>query len=303
MVHPSLRIPSFEQVQAEIERRHRAKIIGSLEEFSKAHGVVPAEHHRVLISELEAIERGECDILLIEMPPGSAKSTYVNFLFPAWAMARHPGWHVLTCSHSTELAERWGRRTRNLVMAEAGVLGVALSGDSQAAGRWALTSGAEYYAAGVGVGIMGFRADLGIIDDPFGSRADAESKRIRDRVWEWYLNDFLSRLKPNARQVIMHQRFHEDDLDGRLVRHLDEIGKAYRRLTIRAESVGPGDDPLGREAGALLWDDPSGYNYGKFLRDRKAELVRRPPLLVRPLSARAGPRQRNIFQIRMAIPC
>ena len=202
----------------------------------------------MLIGELEAIERGDSDLLLIEMPPGSAKSTYVNYLFSAWVLARNAAWQVLTCSHSTELAERWGRKTRNLVSEAQRTLGYSLSGDSSAAYRWATSGGGEYYAAGVGVGIMGFRGDLGIIDDPFGSREDAESKRIRDRVWEWYLNDFSSRLKPEARRVIMHQRFHEDDLAGRLVALCERIGKPYRRLKIRAESIGEGDDPLRRPA-------------------------------------------------------
>jgi predicted phage terminase large subunit-like protein len=121
---------------------------------------------------------------------------------------------------------------------------------------------------------MGFRADLGIIDDPFGSREDAESKRVRDSRWEWYTNDFSSRLRPGARQVIMHQRFHEDDLAGRTVQRLDAIGRPYKRLKIRAEATD--DDPLGRAPGQMLWDDPSGYDYGRFLRDRKEELSSDP---------------------------
>jgi hypothetical protein len=32
-----------------------------------------------------------------------------------------------------------------------------------------------------------------------------------------------------------------------------------------------GRDPLGREPGELLWDDPEGYNYGAFLRARQRE--------------------------------
>ena len=203
------------------------------------------------------------------MPPGSAKSTYVNWLFPAAYVARNPGHHVLTASHSSELAERWGRRTRNLLQASGPLLGTSVSSDSGAAYRWSTTKGCEYYAVGVGVGIMGFRADLGIIDDPFGSREDAESKRIRDKIWEWYVNDFSSRLKPGAKRVIMHQRFHEDDLAGRIVKQLDAIGKPYRRLKIRAQATE--DDPLGRAPGQMLWDDPNGYDYGRFLRDRKRE--------------------------------
>jgi len=241
----------------------------SLTEFARSQGLEPAPHHQLLIDELEKLESGENDFLLVEMPPGSAKSTYVNWLFPAWHVARNKGTNVLTASHSSELAERWGRRTRNLLQASSNLLAVNVSADSGAAYRWATTAGCEYYAVGVGVGIMGFRADLGIIDDPFGSREDAESKRIRDKIWEWYVNDFSSRLKPGAKRVIMHQRFHEDDLAGRVVKQLDALGRPYRRLKIRAEAVD--EDILGRKPGEFLWDDPTGYDYGRFLRDRKLE--------------------------------
>ena len=241
----------------------------SLTEFAISQGLEPAPHHQLLIDELERLEHGENDFLLVEMPPGSAKSTYVNWLFPAWHVARNKGTNVLTASHSSELAERWGRRTRNLLQASSNLLAVSVSADSGAAYRWATTAGCEYYAVGVGVGIMGFRADLGIIDDPFGSREDAESKRIRDKIWEWYVNDFSSRLKPGAKRVIMHQRFHEDDLAGRVAKQMEALGRPYRRLKIRAEAVE--DDPLGRKPGEFLWDDPTGYDYGRFLRDRKLE--------------------------------
>jgi predicted phage terminase large subunit-like protein len=252
----------------------RRSVRQSLTEFARSEGFEPAAHHRLLIRELEALERGEFDFLLVEMPPGSAKSTYVNWLFPAWYLCRNPGCNVLSASHSSELAERWGRRTRNLVSTASLVLGLGLSADSTAAYRWGTTNGCEYYAVGVGVGIMGFRADLGIIDDPFGSREDAESRKVREARWEWYLNDFCSRLKPGARRVIMHQRFHEEDLAGRLVKHMEAIGRPVRRLKIRAEATE--DDELGREPGNMLWDDPKGYDYGRFLRDRKAELAGDP---------------------------
>jgi predicted phage terminase large subunit-like protein len=223
----------------------------------------------LLIAELEALERGDFDTLIVEMPPGSAKSTYVNWLFPAWFLARRPDLNVLTASHSSELAERWGRKTRNLISSSSSVLGLSLAGDSTAAYRWATTKGGEYYAVGVGVGIAGFRADLGIIDDPFGSREDAESRKIRENRWSWYIDDFSSRLKPGARRVIMHTRWHDDDLAGKVKRQLEALGRSPRVLTLPAEAQG--NDPLGRAQGEFLWDDPGGYNYGAFLRTRKEE--------------------------------
>ncbi len=118
------------------------------------------------------------------MPPGSAKSTYTSILFPPWLLANYSA-NILAASHTTELAEKWGRRIRNLIFEHSVTLGITLAADSQAAGRWSLQSGPEYYAAGVGTGIAGFRAKLGLIDDPIRSRQDADSELIRDRIWDW----------------------------------------------------------------------------------------------------------------------
>lgn len=239
----------------------RRSIRRSLTEFCRLCGYEPAKHHRLLIEALEAVERGELDKLAIFMPPGSAKSTYASILFVAWLLQRHQDWNVLAASHTTELAEKWGRRVRNLIAEHSLTLDVQLSTDSQAAGRWGLTSGAEYYAAGVGTGIAGFRAKIGIIDDPIRSRQDADSELIRDRIWDWYINDFRTRLVPGAKEVLIQTRWHEDDLAGRALVH----GK-WHVISLPAQAEG--DDALGREPGEWLWADGE-YGYGQQLQELK----------------------------------
>jgi hypothetical protein len=103
-----------------------------------------------LIEELEKVARGETPRLAVFMPPGAAKSTYASVLFPPWFLANRAKLNILAASHTTELAEKWGRRVRNLISEHALTLGIALYNDSQAAGRWSLDNGSEYYAAGVG---------------------------------------------------------------------------------------------------------------------------------------------------------
>lgn len=181
----------------------REQIRKSLSSWCEAKGFTPARHHRLLIEKLEAVARGDIRRLAVFMPPGSAKSTYTSILFPPWLLAQNPKALVLAASHTTELAERWGRRVRNHVAESALLLGISLSEDNQAANRWSLTQGGEYYAAGAGVGIAGFRALYGLIDDPIRSRQDADSLLVRDRLWDWYLNDFRPRLIPHARQVLI----------------------------------------------------------------------------------------------------
>lgn len=187
------------------------------------------------------------------MPPGSAKSTYASILFIPWLLAS-ASYNVLAASHTTELAEKWGRRVRNLIAEHTTTLGIALAEDSQAAGRWALKSGAEYYAAGVGTGIAGFRAKLGLIDDPIRSRQDADSDLIRERVWDWYINDFKTRLVPGAAEILIQTRWHEDDLAGRALNH-----EQWKIVCLPA--LAQPNDPLGRKPGEPLWRDDS-YGYG-----------------------------------------
>ena len=143
-------------------RRARASLI----EFSRLCGFEPAAHHRLLIEKLEAVARDDIDRLMVFMPPGSAKSTYCSVLFPPWYLAQHADHALIAASHTQELAERWGRRVRNLIAEHANTLSLALSADSAAAGRWETEAGGEYYAAGVGGSITGRRADLVVIDDP-----------------------------------------------------------------------------------------------------------------------------------------
>lgn len=242
------------------ELLQRRKIRRSLVDWCRYCGFEPARHHVLLIEALEALARGDIQRLGIFMPPGSAKSTYASILFPPWIMAS-TSWNVLAASHTTELAEKWGRRVRNLISEHSLVLQAALADDSQAAGRWALQSGAEYYAAGVGTGIAGFRAKIGIIDDPIRSRQDADSELIRDRIWDWYINDFRTRLVPGSRELLIQTRWHEDDLAGRALAHSE-----WHTITLPAEAEA--NDPLGRQPGEWLWSDGS-YGYGEQLRELK----------------------------------
>jgi predicted phage terminase large subunit-like protein len=122
--------------------------------------------------------------------------------------------------------------------------------DSSSAGRWDTTRGGEYFAAGVGGSITGRRADLAVIDDPVKSREDADSERSRDRAWDWYVNDLMTRLKPGARQIVVMTRWHEDDLGGRI---LERERSRWDVVEIPMEAMD--GDPLGRQVGERLWPE------------------------------------------------
>ena len=257
------------KAQAARELLQRRAIRRSLTEYARYKGFNPARHHRHIIAEIESFLESDDEILLLAAPPGSAKSTYLSQLFPPWYLARYPGNSILAATHSVEFAERWGRRCRNDVAADGRVLGIELAGDSQAAARWALSTGGEYYGVGAGVGISGFRADLGLGDDFFGSREDAFSETVRRKRWDWYLDDFSSRLRPGAKRILMNTRWHDEDVAGRVMEQLAKGQLRGRIVSLAAEAKA--NDPLGREVGQWLWDDQPEYDYPAFLRARKRE--------------------------------
>jgi predicted phage terminase large subunit-like protein len=263
-------LPSRQEAAREILRRQRLK--ENFIEWCRECGYKPARHHLFLIEKLEALERGDIRRLLVTMPPGSAKSTYNSVLFPAWFLARNPAGHVLAASHTTDLAEKFGRRCRNLIAEHCHTLQLYLAGDNKAAGRWATTEGGEYYAAGVGVGIAGFRADLAVIDDPIRSREDADSQAVREKIWEWYKADLGPRLRPRARILLIQTRWHEDDLAGRcLEEHARGIDDWH---VVSLPAIAQPGDPLGREPGELLWSDGD-YGYSSFLlREKETQTPR-----------------------------
>lgn len=210
---------------------------------------VPARHHEALIAALERVAEGSVDRLMVQMPPGAAKSTYTSMLFPAWWFGRHPRSQVIAACHTWSLAAHLGRRVRNTIVQHGEALGIGLTAGSRAATEFALASGGEYFAAGVRGPITGRRADLILIDDPIKSWAEADSRNARDALADWYRGELMARLKPKGRIVLIMTRWHEDDLAGRLLRQDDPW--TVLRLPALAEAA----DPLGRPPGEALWPE------------------------------------------------
>jgi predicted phage terminase large subunit-like protein len=232
-----------------LKRRAAKRSLASFIEYLGL-SIVPAQHHKLLIGHLEAVERGELEKLMVWMPPGSAKSTYTSVLFPPWYMGRNPTIPVLGVSNTTELAERFSRRARNITANSLyrNIFGFGCSEDTKAAGSWENERGGEFFAAGIGSAIAGRRAKLGLIDDPIKSREEADSDRIRQKHWDWYLNDFLTRLMPGAAQIVIQTRWHEDDLSGRILER-----EADKWTVIKLPMLAVDNDVLGRVPGERLW--------------------------------------------------
>jgi predicted phage terminase large subunit-like protein len=210
---------------------------------------IPARHHELLIARLQEVADGSCDRLMVQMPPGSAKSTYGSILFPAYFLGLHKNKQIIATAHTASLADYFGRHVRDTIAEHGVFLGLKIATESRASARFSLQEGGEYFAAGVRGPITGRRADLVIIDDPIKSWAEAESQAFRDALYDWYRAELSARLKPGGRIVLIMTRWHEDDLAGRLL-----AGEAAWTC-VRLPAIAEADDMLGRRSGEVLWPE------------------------------------------------
>lgn len=200
-------------------------------------GFVDGNHIRKIAELLQWVEETPRARAMIFMPPRSMKSVNGSVLFPSWILGRHPTWQVMGVSYGQELANAFGRDTRNLIMSEdyQRVFDTRVKSDSRATNRWDTEQGGRYVAAGITAGIAGRGANIAIIDDPL-SEQDAMSKASREFVKNWWPGGLRSRLQPDGRIVIITTRWHEDDLAGWLLTMAESDPKAeqWRVLSIPA---------------------------------------------------------------------
>lgn len=125
--------------------------------------MIPATHHRVICEAVDGLLNDEYDELVINTPPGSAKSSYTSHALGAYFLGRFPRKNIILATHTAELSERWSGKVRNTVTSpehQRVFPDSILSRDTTARSRWATSLGGEFLAAGVGASILGFRADL-----------------------------------------------------------------------------------------------------------------------------------------------
>lgn len=215
----------------------------------------PAAAHHMIANAFEQAAHGnpEYNRVMIFAPPRHGKSMLVSENGPAWYLGNYPNKKIIAASHTAALADDFGAKVRNLLLdpLHQATFGPAsgLNPKTTARDDFETIGKGEYSAFGVGASPIGKGANLMIIDDPFKSREEAESPTKRQSVKNWYTASMYTRLEGNASVILMHQRWHEDDLAGWLIdNHAEENWKI-----INLPAIAETHDELGRVPGEALW--------------------------------------------------
>lgn len=123
---------------------------------------IDGAHHKRMGNIFESVAKGERKRVIINLAPRHTKSEFASYLLPAWLLGKFPKKQIMQVSNTSELAEGFGRKVRNLVGSEEFreiFPDVDLRQDSKAAGRWNTNHGGSYFATGVGGALAGRGAD------------------------------------------------------------------------------------------------------------------------------------------------
>lgn len=205
----------------------------------------------LLDAKLVELSRTPNGRLLLSFAPQQGKSWLVGRWFLIWSMWLNRQKRCVYASYGLDLARRNQGETRGVVSQHAEQLGMSLDRSFGAKQEWKISEGGGVVAAGVGSALTGKPADLMVIDDPYAGPAEAASPVMRENVKTWWQGVASARLAPGAPLVVLHTRWHEDDLIGWLNK---TQGWEYLNIPAQADhDPAKGQtDILGREPGQYM---------------------------------------------------
>jgi predicted phage terminase large subunit-like protein len=198
--------------------------------------------------------------LVIQAPPQHGKSTQI-LDFVGWLAGKNPDLRTIYTSFSEDLGIRANLYLQRLFDSEiyqSIFPGTMIEGNqnSDADGKYLRNQEILQYINREGYfrnttvrgSITGQSLDLGILDDPIKGREAANSQTVRDRVWDWFTDDFFTRFSEDAGMLCILTRWHVDDPIGRLL----EIDKDVKLLSYPAIAV---EDEDHRKRGEALFPE------------------------------------------------
>lgn len=192
-----------------------------------AHAFQANWHIDAIADHLQAVAEGQIQRLLINVPPGHAKSLIVSVLWPAWMWIREAEgagqWRGLFASYAEALAMRDSVRCRDLMRSqwyqETYEPTWKFARDQDEKGMFANTAKGFRIALGVTGKGTGYRGDCICADDPLNAIDQYSDSALEFCLnwWDLAMSSRLNDMKTGAKVIIM-QRLSDRDLSGHVIR-------------------------------------------------------------------------------------
>lgn len=226
--------------------------------FAKTQPYLAGWFHRdlalLLTDFLIAIEKKASPRVIISCPPRAGKSELTSRCLVPYSLGKHPEWEVISATYAQDFANEWGMDVRR-VMEDPRYHEIfplcTPRKDSNRADGFRLVQGGAYTTRGRGGGLTGRGFDMGIIDDIFKDRADADSPAARKQTIQWYESVFRTRVMPGAGIVMIGTRWHYGDLIGHVLDRAKDNPKADQWVVYEFPALAITDEKH-RKAGEAL---------------------------------------------------
>jgi len=217
-------LPTEQQLVAALCRRRFYDFFLEFWETIEAADLVPNWHIEFICDQLqevyEAWARGESQAdVLINVPPGSSKSTTVTQLFPAWLWVKNATVRVISSSYAADLSTAHAVKTRDCITSDKfkavfpGLIQIKHDEGGKTAYR--NTEKGQRFTTSTGGRVTGMHGDFIIVDDPINPE-ESESEATRFRA-NRFVSKTLSTRKTNKKRsvtIMVMQRLHEADPAG-----------------------------------------------------------------------------------------
>ena len=192
---------------------------------------MPPRHLAPLLRRFELAVDGVPQRVCCSAPPRHAKTESVLHV-PAFALRRDPSLTISYSTYAEALSRSKSRRARAIVES----LGVRTTGGVT---EWRTEEGGGLLAGGVGGPLTGHGVNIGIVDDPYKNRVQAESAAYRSMLGDWVRDVLMTRIEPGGSIFVFATRWTPDDIIGELT------SEGFEHLNLPAMSA----------SGEALWPE------------------------------------------------
>lgn len=175
---------------------------------------------------VDRYRQGKSTAWVITVPFRHGKSEIVSRKLPAHFLGLFPDAKVILCGHTQALTEGFSKISRNLISTppyRSLFPAICVDPGSSSGAHWKIAGReGECFASGLLGSLSGQGYHLGLLDDYCRNRADAESDTLREKMWEAFTNDFMTRRAPVSITIVLATPWHVDDIIGRIRKRMDE---------------------------------------------------------------------------------
>ncbi len=177
--------------------------------------------------------------LIINVPPGTTKSTIATQMAPAWSWAVDDSIRHITGSYADKLATEHAVKSRDIIKSDKYQLyfpHVKMKRDEDNKTNYKTINNGQRYATSTGGAVTGVHGHINTIDDPLNPKQAASEAHLAEAI-HWFDHTLSMRKvdKELTVTIVIMQRLAVGDTTGHILEKAEKSGKKVRHVCLPGE--------------------------------------------------------------------